>query len=234
MSSMIEKYLKKFEQTVFLLINCSLVQFYAHECFFSWDFLYSWTTNKSSWHLRISLCAKSPECWHFCNENLLEFLGPLSCSGILVHHQSCVCGDHNIWALLFLCLEYQSLCTLLWASAVRISAVQSWIVFLQFLGTCMITVASWVMAVPLLWFKVQRIKTYSLLYMEPAGLLTSSAVLCGEDVLSHLVLGSRCILPAVLEGFILCFSYCHWVRRSVTWKKFGSSSVLVFQNNFCK
>lgn len=51
--------------------------------------------------------------------------------------------------------------------------------------TCKITGASWVVPVLLLWLKIQMtlIKNFSLLYVEPAGLLTSSAVLCEEDVL---------------------------------------------------
>lgn len=160
------------------------MRFYAHKCF-SWGFLYSWTTNKTSRGLRVSLCAKSPGCCNFCNENLLRFLGPLRCSGIL-----CVISPVYVGIIIYISPALSFVLNI--RASLHCSGLQLWRfqqcrvgLFSYNSCTCKITGASWVVPVLLLWLKIQMtlIKNFSLLCMEPAGLLTSSAVLCEEDIL---------------------------------------------------
>lgn len=131
--------------------------------------------------------AKSRGCWHFHNENLLQFLAPLKCSGIL-----CIISLVYVGIIIYQpCFSFLlSIRASAHCSRLQLSRFQQCrVVFLQFYCMCKITVAGWVMPVPLLWLKVQRtlIKNFNLLYMELAVILPSSAALCGEDVLCFIL-----------------------------------------------
>lgn len=140
-----------------------------------------WMQTKNAWGLRVSFCTNSPRCWHFHDGNILWLLALWIWNVILGVHQSCVLGDPRPHQPCFYFVSRIGPVTvslkLLLASALKISAVHSWCIFLELVGLCQCHHCSSRL------YRGAFFKIFNLLYVEPASLLTSSVVLRGEDFL---------------------------------------------------